>query len=499
MNGVRILVLADTQDERETLERALAPRYAVETVAAAEAAQAAASQQPPGLVVAAAADTGAFLRGWRADPDTRDVPVLCVTNGAVPDDADDSLSRPLDPRLVAVRVQTLLRLRRGANAQSNQAVQALREEARHRDRFLATLAHELRNPLAPIRNALEILRTADASAADAAYARDLLERQVRQMVRLIDDLLDVSRLRVGKIDLRRERVALDDVVNAALETCRPALDAAGHALTVSLAPEPVVLDGDPLRLAQVLANLLLNAAKYTAPGGRIGLAAAREGDRVAIRVCDSGAGIRPEQLPHVFEMFRKPVAAGIEGQGGLGVGLGLVKALVEQHGGTVAARSDGLGMGSEFTVRLPMASGPAAPRPASALTAPARAPGCRVLVVDDSLDAARSLARLLRLGGHEVRTAHDGPAAVDAFVEFAPEVVFLDIGMPIMDGYEVARRIRALPSKPPVLLVAVTGWGQEEDRRRSRAAGIDVHLVKPVEPDQLRELLARGTDKGANG
>lgn len=377
-----------------------------------------------------------------------------------------------------------------------QAEEALLDSDRRKDRFLATLAHELRNPLAPISNALEILRTTDASTEDATYARDLLDRQVRQMVRLIDDLLDVSRLRIGKIELKRERVALDDVVNAALETCRPTIDGNGQELTVALPPQQVFLDADPLRLAQVLANLLNNATKYTGPKGHIRLTAQVEGNWVTIRLRDTGVGIRAELLPRIFEMFRQSVPAGTGGRGGLGVGLGLVKALVEQHGGVVEATSEGLGCGSEFIVKLPLAPD-AVPTPSKRTPVPSAPPSKakRILVVDDSVDAARSLARLLRLNGNEVRTAHDGPSALEAFTAFHPDVTFLDIGMPGMDGYEVARRIRSAGDSTS-LLVALTGWGQDEDRRRSQEAGFDLHIVKPVEPEQLRELLTREPSAG---
>jgi PAS domain S-box-containing protein len=391
----------------------------------------------------------------------------------------------------------------------------LRESHRRKDEFLATLAHELRNPLAPIRNALAVLRLAGNDPGRLDEARGLMERQVRQMVRLIDDLLDISRITRGKIELRRERVTLAEVVRSAVESSRPLIDLAGHALAVTLPPAPVHLDADPTRLAQVLLNLLNNAAKYTEPGGQIWLTASvvdggrwtvdskdassastvhRPPSTLEIRVRDTGVGIPKEMLPQVFEMFTQVDHSLERSQGGLGIGLSLVRGLVELHGGKVEARSEGSGQGSEFVVRLPLpAQGPPAPRPAQG-SVPAGGNGAaarrRVLVVDDNTDAALSLGRLLDLLGYETRTAHDGPSALSEASTFHPDVVLLDIGMPGMSGHEVARRLRRLPEGGRTLLVAMTGWGQDEDRRRSHEAGIDYHLVKPVDVTALQQLLA---------
>jgi PAS domain S-box-containing protein len=364
----------------------------------------------------------------------------------------------------------------------------LADADRRKDEFLATLAHELRNPLAPIGNALEVLR-AGARPEVQAEVVAMLGRQLRQMVRLVDDLLDVSRITRGKISLREERVDLAAVVNSALETSRPLIDAARQRVIVTLPPVPVCVTGDPTRLAQVVANLLNNAAKYTAEGGRIELAVAREDGTAVVRVRDEGIGMPAELLPRVFDLFVQADRSIERSRGGLGIGLTLVKSLVEMHGGTVEAKSAGPGHGSEFIVRLPAAADEV---PAAAPPAPPPAAGAaprRVLVVDDNVDSADSLAMLLQVNGHEVRVAYDGPAALREAAAFVPEVVLLDIGLPGMNGYEVARKLREMPEAKGTLLVAQTGWGQAEDRRRSKEAGFDHHLVKPVDVPKLLELL----------
>jgi PAS domain S-box-containing protein len=380
--------------------------------------------------------------------------------------------------------------------------EALKEADRRKDAFLAVLAHELRNPLAPMRNALHLMRLAGARRQALDEARGVMERQVKQMVRLIDDLLDLSRISRGKIQLRKERVELSAAVDAAVESSRPLIDSAGHTLTVALPPEPVVLEADPTRLAQVLANLLNNAAKYTEPGGRINLSAERPGEQVVIRVKDTGVGIPPEALPRIFEMFTQVDRSPGRAQGGLGIGLSLVRGLVELHGGSVSAHSEGPGKGSEFVVRLPALPArtqpPARARAAGGdLPAPGPSRPQRVLVVEDNEDGGNSLAKLLAALGHEVRLARDGPAGLAEAETFAPEVVLLDIGLPGLDGYEVARRLRALPAGRDALLVAMTGWGQEEDRRRAQEAGFNAHLVKPVELKELARLLAAPAAAGS--
>jgi PAS domain S-box-containing protein len=377
-------------------------------------------------------------------------------------------------------------------------LEALQEADRRKDEFLATLAHELRNPLAPIRNGLQVLRLAKDQPRVEEQARGMIERQVQQMVRLIDDLLDLSRISRGKFELRRERVALAMVLQNAMETSRPLIEQSGHELTLSLPPEPVFVDADVTRLAQVFANLLNNAAKYTERGGEIRLAVEPRDGEVVVRVRDTGVGIPAAMLPQVFEMFTQVDRSLERSQGGLGIGLSIVKRLVEMHGGTVEARSEGHGRGTELVVRLPvLAPAAEAPRPLGDGEEPAAAPvRRRVLVTDDNEDSAASLAMMLEFMGNEVRTAHDGVEAVETAAAFRPDVILLDIGMPRMNGYDACREIRQQPWSGGIAIVALTGWGQDEDKRRSREAGFDHHLVKPVEPVALERLLA-GLQAGA--
>jgi len=369
----------------------------------------------------------------------------------------------------------------------------LRESDRRKDEFLAILAHELRNPLAPLSNALEAIKRPEGVGM-MEWARGVMERQVTQMVRLIDDLLDLSRVSRGKIKLNRENLDLADIVHDAFEVCRPAIDRAAHQLDVSLPRERVQLEGDHTRLVQVLCNLLSNAAKYTPPGGRIGVAARTEGSDVLIEVSDNGTGIPADMLPKVFDMFTQVEHSLERSQGGLGIGLTLVKRLVELHGGSIEAYSDGPGCGSRFVVRLARKIRVGVVRPVAeperASSAAPRSPPKRILVADDNRDAAESLANLLRLSGHEVRTAHDGQEAVEVASQFKPSIALLDIGMPLMNGYDAAARIRALDEGGEITLVALTGWGQPEDRRRSRAAGFSHHFVKPLDPALLERVLS---------
>jgi PAS domain S-box-containing protein len=357
--------------------------------------------------------------------------------------------------------------------QRKRTEEALRESDRRKDAFLATLAHELRNPLAPIRNAVEVLKAKGTPDPELTWCREVIERQVGQMARLLDDLLDVSRITRNKLELRKERVTLATVLESAVETSRPVIDGGGHELTVSLPSEPVYLDADPVRLAQVFANLLNNAAKYTEGGGRIRLAAERVGQELVVSVGDNGIGIAADVLPRLFRMFSQAKAALERSQGGLGIGLSLVRGLVEMHGGTVEARSGGPGAGSEFVVKLPIAVASAVPEQPPAEVKKPCGVRCKIVVADDNRDAADSLALMLRLKGHEVRNARDGEEAVEAAEAFRPDVVLLDIGMPRLNGYEVARRIREQLWGKDMVLVALTGWGQDEDRRRSEEAGFD--------------------------
>jgi PAS domain S-box-containing protein len=363
---------------------------------------------------------------------------------------------------------------------------------RRKDQFLAMLAHELRNPLAPIRNAVELMRQAEIVDPSFSASREMVERQVKHLARLVDDLLDVSRITRGSIRLRKEAVDLVTIAERAVEATRPLIEARGHHLQLDLPDRPLRLEADPTRLEQVISNLLNNAAKYTMPGGQIWLVVKSEGPEATVRVRDTGIGVPPDVLGRVFEPFVQSDGSLARSEGGLGIGLTLVRSLVEMHGGTVEAHSPGLGQGSEFVVRLPVRPGPsvAAERyesdePASPLTHRSR-----VLVVEDNVDAAESLAALLRLWGHEVQVVNDGLAAIDAAREQRPEVVLLDIGLPGLDGYQVARKLREEVGLDHALLVAMTGYGQPEDRRRSQEAGIHLHYVKPVEPAILRELLA---------
>jgi signal transduction histidine kinase len=368
--------------------------------------------------------------------------------------------------------------------------QQLRGADRRKDEFLATLAHELRNPLAPIRNAAQILQAKGPPDPELDWARGVIDRQAELMGRLLDDLLDVSRISLGKVELRTEPVELAAVCETALETSRPVIEAGRHELTVSLPSEPVLLEADPLRLAQVLSNLLNNAAKYTEDGGRIRISAERRGGEVVVSVEDNGIGIAPEALPSVFEIFSQAKPTSMRSRAGLGIGLSLVKGLVELHGGSVEARSEGPGRGSTFVVRLPIASGTlarASARPSQAEPRPARK--CRILIVDDNHDGADSLAMLLELMGNDVHTAYDGEQALNVAEATRSEVVLLDLGMPKLSGYDVCRKIREQPWGRSVVLVALTGWGQEADRQRSQEAGFDRHLVKPVDPADLMRVL----------
>jgi signal transduction histidine kinase/CheY-like chemotaxis protein len=369
---------------------------------------------------------------------------------------------------------------------------ALREADRSKNEFLATLAHELRNPLAPLRNAVQVLRMQDTHSPDAQWAIEVIERQTQQMTRLVDDLLDVSRITRNRLELRRERVALENVLRVAVETSRPLIDAAGHELTLKLPDQPLYLDADLTRLAQVVSNLLNNAAKYTEHRGHITLNAERQGSDAVIAVRDDGVGIPAEMLSRIFDMFTQVDHSVSRSQGGLGIGLTLVKRLVELHGGSIEAFSDGPGKGSEFVLRLPvLIESPQRLDPASRDDGRTHAASSlRVLVVDDSRDSANTMAMLLRITGNTVRTAYDGEEAVAAAAEFKPDVVLLDIGMPKVNGYEAAEHLRRQRGGDSVVLIALTGWGQEDDKQRSKEAGFDHHMVKPVEPKALLQLLA---------
>jgi signal transduction histidine kinase/response regulator RpfG family c-di-GMP phosphodiesterase len=370
-----------------------------------------------------------------------------------------------------------------------QGEEAIKEADRRKDQFLATLAHELRNPLAPIRNALQIMALAEDNAVLAAEARRMIDRQLGQLVRLIDDLLDVSRITRGKLELRKERVEISAVIRNAVDTALPLIESAGHTLEVKLPPGPVFLDADPIRLAQVFANLLNNAAKYMERGGRIWLTAEQDEDGIKVSVRDTGIGIPAEALTTVFDIFVQVDGSAGRHQGGLGIGLMLVKQLLELHGGSIEARSGGIGQGAEFIARLPMAVSQATAASAEHERHDLAA-GCRILVADDNSDAAESMGLMLRMMGNEVRTVHDGAQALEEAAEFRPDLVLLDIGMPRMDGYEAARHIREQAWGRDMVLIALTGWGQDEDKRRAAEAGFDRHFTKPIQPADVVGLIA---------
>jgi PAS domain S-box-containing protein len=370
------------------------------------------------------------------------------------------------------------------------AEETLRDSDRRKTDFLATLSHELRNPLAPIRNSLELVRRAGADSDVVRRSLDVMDRQITHMVRLVDDLLDVSRITRDRLELRKARVDLSDVLNQAIETAVDLAERGGHTIDVSLPAAPIHLHADPIRLVQVFSNLLNNACKYSARPGCIRIAARACGSEVTISVADDGIGIPADSLERVFEMFAQVDTGSGQSRGSLGIGLTLVRRLVELHGGRVEARSDGPGHGSEFIVTLPAAVDVPAERAVDAPPALLRPPSSlRVLVVDDNADSAESLAALLTLGGHETVTANDGPEALVLADRFLPQVAILDVGLPTLGGHEVCRHLRARPWGRDIFIVALTGWGQEEDRRRSMDAGFDDHLVKPLDHAELLSRL----------
>jgi PAS domain S-box-containing protein len=371
---------------------------------------------------------------------------------------------------------------------------ALRDVNRRKDEFLATLAHELRNPLAPISNALELMRRGKDDPELTEQARNIMERQVQQLVRLTDDLLDTSRITQGKLQLRKERMDLVAAVQIAVEANRPLIDGAGHELTVTPPPTPIWVDADLTRIAQVFSNLLNNAVKYTEPAGRIWLTVEKRGNGAVVSVKDTGIGIAADHLPHVFEMFSQSQPALERSKGGLGIGLSLVRRLIDAHSGHVEVRSDGPGLGSEFLIYLPVieyepeATKPEEIGPTAVGPTHAHVP-CRVLIVDDNLDATAGLSMMMEYYGHETRVANDGQQAIEQTESFRPHVVLLDIGLPIKNGYEVAQHIRSQPWGAEIILIALTGWGQDDDKQRARDAGFNHHLSKPVKSTDLQRII----------
>lgn len=400
--------------------------------------------------------------------------------------------RSYERELLAARqaAEASLEARRGAEAQLQAINLQLSNADQRKDEFLATLAHELRNPLAPMRNVLEILKLQTAGAAPYGSSLAIFERQLKHITHLVDDLMEVSRISQGQMTLRRAPVDLAAIMQAAVDDCRGLIDAGAHTLSVQLPAEPISVDGDTTRLMQVVMNLLTNAAKYTPAGGTIWLRGWREGGEALLSVRDTGIGIPAESLASVFEMFSQLAPALERSKGGLGIGLALVRGLVALHGGSVSAASDGVGLGSEFLVRLPLLADAAA-RPDVAAPASEAAPAPRrVLVIDDNVDAAETMTMALDMLGYAARAANDGASGLQAAEQFAPQVVLLDIGLPDLNGYEVAGRIRRAAWGADMVLIAATGWGQEADRQRARDAGFDHHMTKPIDFAQLQSLLA---------
>jgi signal transduction histidine kinase len=495
----RVLMADDNADMRQYVGRLLAEHYRVEAFPDGEAALSSALDQPPDLILTDVMmprlDGFGLMKALRADPRTSSLPVIMLSARAgeesrvegLESGADDYLVKPFSAKELLACVGAHLKI----NRLRRESDQALKDADRRKDEFLATLAHELRNPLAPLRNGLQIMQLADGDRAAVEQARAMMERQLGQLVHLVDDLLDVSRISQGKIALRKERVELSRVVHQAVETSRPLIDGAGHDLIINLSPDRIFLDADVTRLAQVISNLLNNAAKYTERGGRISLTVERQRNDAVVSVRDTGVGIPAHMIPRVFDIFTQVDQSLERSQGGLGIGLSLVKGLVEMHGGAVEARSEGHGMGSEFVVTLPVVlsfSGSDRAEEASDRSPPSVAR--RILVADDNRDSAMSLAIMLELMGNETQTSHDGLEALDAAAKFRPDVVMLDIGMPKLNGYDTAQRIRQQPWGKNLVLVALTGWGQEVEKRRSLEAGFDFHIVKPVDPAALEKLLA---------
>jgi signal transduction histidine kinase len=444
----------------------------------------------------------ALLQG---QPPWSDLPILVLAHAGARSAATREAVRTLDNVTVLERplrvptllsaVRTALRARqrqyqiRGHLAERARAEESLRLSDQRKDEFLATLGHELRNPLAPLLSSMQLLRLGALDHDRAERVLSVMERQITHLVRLVDDLLEVSRITRGLIEMRRDPLDLVSVVRAALDTCRPVIDGAGHELTIDLPDSPIPVLGDQVRLTQVFANLLTNAAKYTNGPGQIQVTAGRAGGHAIVSVRDNGIGIPASHLTSIFEMFMQVDRSNRRVQGGLGIGLTLVRTLVEMHGGRVEARSAGSNKGSEFVVELPMLPARVAGDQPPTVLQPF--PSRRILVVDDNRDAAETLGALLEALGATVSVVHSGRSALESLDQFDPDTMLLDIGMPEMDGYEVARQVRATPNHAGTLLIALTGWGQERDYRHSRAAGFDHHMVKPPDIDKLRDLLTR--------
>ena len=503
MDAYRVLLLAPTRPDREATLELL--RHAGISSRTCESVQDVVGQleRAVGAIVmtdAAFADPqmGQLFAALSQQLPWSDVPIILLCRPGDPAPSTQQvldalrnvtlLERPTTSRTLLSSVQAALRAR-ARQYQLRDQFEALRDADRRKDLFLATLAHELRNPLAPIRTAALILAAPTLESSQLQWAQQVIQRQVSHMALLLDDLLDIARITQGKLELKKTRVTLTEVVDAAVEAARPLLDRKNHHLKVTLPPDSLPFEADPLRLAQVLSNLLTNAAKYTDAAGHIELSGRIQDGTLSVSVKDDGIGISPEALTRIFEMFSQIDGASSRSDGGLGIGLSLVKGLLKLHGGTVEAHSAGLGHGSEFIVRLPLnVLGSSdhrisdAPRKAAAAR--------RVMVADDNKDAADALAMLLEMAEHDVRVAYGGRAALTLAQTFRPDVAFIDIGMPDCSGYEVAQAIRRETWGVDIRLVALTGWGQDEDRQHSKEAGFDRHLTKPVDPSALDTLVS---------
>jgi signal transduction histidine kinase/CheY-like chemotaxis protein len=439
--------------------------------------------------------------GWSLPEVVRDYQILRLV---VFEYLEETLDRPLHFReIMAIGLvldeaitASVSSFARQSDTSLREQTDALKEADQRKNEFLAVLGHELRNPLAPILTSIEMLRLIGSTDANTLRARDIIERQVKQMVRLIDDLLDLTRIAQGKLELRRSRFDLGKAMGQAVQTVRPLFESQGHHLSVQLPSEPIELEADEARVVQVLVNLLSNAGKYTDRGGQVRLTASRDGDSVVLRVRDNGIGIEPDMLGRIFDLFTQVGRSLHRSQGGLGIGLTLVRQIVELHGGSVSVHSDGSGRGSEFTVRLPVAMAGAASadsaRSLSQLGVPQlAAPSCHILIVEDNSDARETLTLLLQMLGHHIEAVATGPEGVARALAVRPQVVLIDLGLPELDGFQVAQQIRAVLGEA-VLLVALTGYAQEEDRQRTQDAGFDAHLSKPVELEELNRVLAGG-------
>ena len=518
-----ILVVDDIPANLQVLAGMLRDRgYKVRPVPSGKLALLAARHDPPDLILLdinmPEMNGYEVCQHLKADDMLQGIPVIFIS--ALSDQLDklkafaiggvDYITKPFQIEELYARVETHLKVRRlqieleesnARMAKANEVLcrkqQELSDLHHRKDEFLAMLSHELRSPLAPILNAVQLLRLQTNENELQQQARIIIERQVTQLTRLVDDLMEVSRITTGRVQLRQDRVAVSDIVEQAVETARPLIDQRQQELTVSLPPQPIWLNADAARLQQVVVNLLTNAAKYTADGGQIWLSVQQEGDECVLRLRDTGVGIAPAVLPRIFDLFTQAERSLDRSQGGLGIGLALVHRMVEMHQGTVEADSV-LGQGSEFVVRLPVVLTPVPQSPSTSLeTAESTGSSLRVLVVDDIVDTAQTLAMLLEMSGHDLRTAYTGPNALKAALDYRPNVVLLDIGLPGLNGYEVAKRIRQQPVLHNILLVAMTGYGQETDRQLSRESGFDHHLVKPVDFDKLKEILATISEKAS--